>query len=889
MKQRLVGLGLGLAGLVLTPHGGAQIVKSGPVAPPTLGTIPGVAALRLKTPLVPSALSIAPTLIVIPALEAAQLPALPQSPVSRTHAAAVSAERASFMPRLESAGRAIRQTAKSGNSVEASNALSRLFGEESLGGEDVALADPGGADGPEVSQEKAAAAAMALLKSNAAIFVKKDSFEAKIKKIERTAGHPYFPYFTAEIEVEAVGTRTSLPFHFRTDGKLAFLSSSWALFQEGGYKSFRAVRLDPDGTTETFDQTEHVLESLPDKIILSRVMDDKEFALWKEGRIEDIRSTINITMGYAQNAPPRTSFALNYYRFREQVPRLFELSKKSLRELHRRGLLVINTYEDVKTSPSTGLHPGARTPFGLEVEVVVIGLEGRRAILPRMLEPVDPRAPFRPQPAARAQESFLLGAPHMDGPLKKADTSRLSSPYYKNRRGKIRAREYGTPGYSRTLGNKTVSSLSYPYRLGRRIVIDLLVQGIVRTLPISLLMKTDFEAFKKYWIGQVFGVMPVKVPTNRVNRFLVGVPAAAEGGKAAVTVLGRRHEVDLEDLYLANLYLPDNALMTLRRLQEAGGDGYLIRADVDKNDGDSPDNPAQHSGEMVLMTKVPEPSGRDPKAKDSLFLNPRFAAVVKGIEGLGVEVLFGDFPGIHGKYAPANNALTLTLLRRFPELRRAENGVILVSDRMPLSTLLHERRHVLDRIRHLSDFKRELTRQGVWSALNAEQRQTIWIFITEHNAYGTTFRELAYEGKVVTSWGPEPTQYDPGDFKSLNHYRDEVERILRTVPAQVRKEVDAVIRNFTLEPTGAEGLPEFRRPDLSDSASGESVGDGVARESFVPVSAQAKVAMPIVRMSRQFPLPCFTNRLSVHRERDAGANGGSCLGALTLLPIEEPS
>lgn len=250
------------------------------------------------------------------------------------------------------------------------------------------------------SQEELRALGAELFRSNTSIFVKKEDAAAEdyafdFGEVHRSKDHPSFPYYEAEVSVRSGGKTAVQPFYFRTDGRRAFISSSWALFQRHNVKGFIGVSRDQNGSLSTFDQTAHVLETLPDQVILSRSMSKEEDFLWKKGLIQKIETENQNHSGYSEKAAPRTAFALNYYAFNSRAPQLYAFDKKTLLELHHRGLLIVNTYEDLGNSPTLGMAPIARTPFGLEVEVVVLGLEGRRAILPSMRRPLEAAPPAK--------------------------------------------------------------------------------------------------------------------------------------------------------------------------------------------------------------------------------------------------------------------------------------------------------------------------------------------------------------------------------------------------------------------------------------------------------------------------------------------------------------
>ncbi|MFH1724240.1 MAG: hypothetical protein ABII00_06415 [Elusimicrobiota bacterium] len=240
-------------------------------------------------------------------------------------------------------------------------------------------------------------AAVALFHSNRSLFPDKP-VRISVKSVRRIADHPRFPYYRAKLKVKSVdaGWSETMDLDFRSDGRIAFLTSTWALDIEDVWSSGRRARPPPFSAVQRrprkrswtpVDQTGLILRSLPKTVTLSRVMSEKEFALWKEGKVGKIRSEQNV-MGMGMETAPKTTFALNYYRFNDTEPYLFRVPKSKLMKLYRRGLLVINTYEDDRVSPGWGIGEEGRAPIGIEVEVIVRGLTGRRAILKEMRRPV---------------------------------------------------------------------------------------------------------------------------------------------------------------------------------------------------------------------------------------------------------------------------------------------------------------------------------------------------------------------------------------------------------------------------------------------------------------------------------------------------------------------
>ena len=147
--------------------------------------------------------------------------------------------------------------------------------------------------------------------------------------------------------------------------------------------SLQAVVLGTQEKMMSVNQSEIILETFPDEVTLSRVMSLKEEMLWKDGKVEEIKSTINL-YGTEEQSHPKTTFALNYYEFKGQKPKILKIKKDKLVRLFQEGMLSINTYEAKSFSRLTGMPSTATTPFGLEVELVIHSHEGMRQIIDEM-------------------------------------------------------------------------------------------------------------------------------------------------------------------------------------------------------------------------------------------------------------------------------------------------------------------------------------------------------------------------------------------------------------------------------------------------------------------------------------------------------------------------
>jgi hypothetical protein len=242
--------------------------------------------------------------------------------------------------------------------------------------------------------------ASSLFIANRTVFLKRRFLEdfirsgvVKVQSIEMLAPHSHYPYFMGKMIVEMPykgSLKESLVnLSFRSNGKVAFLTSTWQLEQEqGGPLSFQAVAL-RDGALcpLALSQNELILSSIDGgTIIVSRAMSETEAQLWHDNRVSEIKSKVVLMGERIETDSRKTTFALNYFRFLDREPYIFEFKKQKLVDLNRYGLLSFNTYED-RANSKNGMPEEAQTPFGLEVEMVVHGVEGQSMIQTEMSHP----------------------------------------------------------------------------------------------------------------------------------------------------------------------------------------------------------------------------------------------------------------------------------------------------------------------------------------------------------------------------------------------------------------------------------------------------------------------------------------------------------------------
>lgn len=143
--------------------------------------------------------------------------------------------------------------------------------------------------------------------------------------------------------------------NIRTNGEFAFLGSSYAYRENNKTYTYKAVGF-VDGNIQIFSQTELIISTLPDVIVLSRVMSEQERQQWIQG------------IPYRSNTfGAKVHFGPNYFRFNNQEPYIVQISKNDLLEFLEKNELEINTYEPLFENELKF------TELGLEFEYVFVG------------------------------------------------------------------------------------------------------------------------------------------------------------------------------------------------------------------------------------------------------------------------------------------------------------------------------------------------------------------------------------------------------------------------------------------------------------------------------------------------------------------------------------
>jgi hypothetical protein len=162
------------------------------------------------------------------------------------------------------------------------------------------------------------------------------------------------------------GQNSSL--EMRSNGEIAFLDRSFIYREHNRAKSYRAVVFRGD-RIENLDQTQTFLDRLPEQVPLSRTMMPAERESWITQK------------GLKGSYGDKLHFAFAYFRFQHQEPYLFQIPKSWLLRAYQRGQLEINTYDSFGRD---AMPASARSPFGLEFEIVLVGKEILNEIAPQM-------------------------------------------------------------------------------------------------------------------------------------------------------------------------------------------------------------------------------------------------------------------------------------------------------------------------------------------------------------------------------------------------------------------------------------------------------------------------------------------------------------------------
>lgn len=200
--------------------------------------------------------------------------------------------------------------------------------------------------------------------------------QIKITKVELDQNHRDYPYISAFYDYTAANGKVyRWSMSFRSNGSAAFLNS-YAAAQKTAKAEFTMVYYVGD-KLRSVDQTQAILATFPDSVVLSRGMTEGEAQQWQNKALGEINTS------YSFQNQPRSYFALNYYRFEpNHEPYFFRVPTSVLLDLYAKGKLLINPYDGIEHWPTKGMPPEAQTAFGLEIELVVISREGQMLIHP---------------------------------------------------------------------------------------------------------------------------------------------------------------------------------------------------------------------------------------------------------------------------------------------------------------------------------------------------------------------------------------------------------------------------------------------------------------------------------------------------------------------------
>ena len=164
-------------------------------------------------------------------------------------------------------------------------------------------------------------------------------------------------------------THTGNILDLRTNGSFVFLSSSYKYRQYFKTHNYYAVGMNGQAIS-TFKQTDLILATLPDKVVLSRNLKEEERTMWlKGGR-------------FVGNFGPKVHFAPNHFTYMKTEPYRIEMTKEQLLEFHARNELEINIYDPVNSASKRM----QTTEVGIEFEYVFVGENAIENLRPLMKE-----------------------------------------------------------------------------------------------------------------------------------------------------------------------------------------------------------------------------------------------------------------------------------------------------------------------------------------------------------------------------------------------------------------------------------------------------------------------------------------------------------------------
>lgn len=240
--------------------------------------------------------------------------------------------------------------------------------------------------------------AQALITANPSRDSRSEEFDFTTLQIKKASwAHPRFQAYTVIYQTISGNSRS---LSFRTNGRAAFLDETWSDSVGGNGKDVFYFSYEKgDGSVGYMDQADFVIKTLPNENVrLARSMSEEELLLWRSGDLDSIQSKI-FSGGRGFESAPRTYFALNDYQFPYMEPVIFSIPKSVLEELNDSNQVTVNTYNsalDKGDRDRNGMTEVSRTSFGLEVEIVVEGNQGRQKIQKYMAQPtIVPRELYK--------------------------------------------------------------------------------------------------------------------------------------------------------------------------------------------------------------------------------------------------------------------------------------------------------------------------------------------------------------------------------------------------------------------------------------------------------------------------------------------------------------
>ena len=208
----------------------------------------------------------------------------------------------------------------------------------------------------------------------------------RVDELNRVYIHPNYATYDGVVTYRVKGEIRKREIYFRTNNEV-LIPYPHQNFKRGLVD--KLVFRDKQGKIQDHDLGAVIINSLSDNPKFSRGMSSIEYDLWRKNRLDEITSKRN-TNGTPTNPSPwksvkassKTHFALEGFNFYNKTHVNFSIPKSVLKDLHKKGLLQASPYTSDINIPIHGMPKESRTIFGLEVEFIIYGEDGRKLIAP---------------------------------------------------------------------------------------------------------------------------------------------------------------------------------------------------------------------------------------------------------------------------------------------------------------------------------------------------------------------------------------------------------------------------------------------------------------------------------------------------------------------------